>query len=62
MVQYLQQWYVPVRTFAVKGTTWIFVYKELAICSCAAAAKWTRISLKFYCFLMINCCFIRHFM
>ncbi len=36
----------------VTGTMWAFRYKEVVICT-YAAAKWIRILLKFYCFLTI---------
>ncbi len=36
--------------YTVLGTTWTFVYKDVANCACAAAI-WTRISLEFLLFL-----------
>ena len=41
-----------IHVYMVTGTMWTFVYKEVAICACAAV-KLTGISLKFTCFLMI---------
>ncbi len=46
--------------FMVTGSTWTFVYKEVAICA-YAPAKRTRISLEFYCLLTIFFMFYQAF-